>query len=120
MQFEAQTDGETGPLVVAANKLMNTIKIGSGAPLETVVGLFFPRAVQDWVAELMKRIPGTMERVGYENRKFLMDIAERTAAERRARGGEADVMRSSDFLTYLARCVWSRPNSGILLKGQVC
>jgi hypothetical protein len=103
MQFDAQNDSVESPLVTAANRVINSLKVGDGAPLDTVVGLFFPTFVRDWVGAVLRGIPGTMANVGSVNRAFLMDVAERTANERRTRG-EEDVMRSSDFLTYLARC----------------
>lgn len=104
MQFDAQNDSVKSPLVTAANRVINSLKVGDGAPLDTVVGLFFPTFIRDLVGAVLRGIPGTMANVGSVNRAFLMDVAERTANERRTRG-EEDVMRSSDFLTYLARCV---------------
>jgi hypothetical protein len=103
MQFDAQNDSVKSPLVIAANRIIDSLKVGDGAPLDTVVGLFFPTFVRDLVGAVLRGIPGTMANVGSVNRAFLMDVAERTANERRTRG-EEDVMQSSDFLTYLARC----------------
>ncbi|GAQ88536.1 Cytochrome P450 [Klebsormidium nitens] len=98
VDFDAQNESTTSPLVAAGNGVIDAMKFGKAAPLDTIVGLFFPKYIQDWTAEVLKRIPGTLANMGYVNRRILMDVAQQTAHERRT-GGSAE----RDFLTYLAR-----------------
>lgn len=114
LQFDAQNDSFTSPPVAAANGVIDSMKFGKAAPLDTIIGLFFPEYIRDWTTEALKRIPGTLANKGYVNRRFLMDVAQQTAIERRTCGSA-----ERDFLTYLARHV--PPSSTVLLlTGFLC
>lgn len=100
MQFDAQNESVASPLVAAANDVIDSMKLGKDAPLDTMIGLFFPEYIRDWTAQFLKRTPGTLANVGYVGRQLLMDTAQQTAHERRTSGST-----ERDFLTYLARHV---------------